>query len=138
MRLLGVDFGTVRVGLATLDTGVGFALPWKSVDGGPVRETAQRVAAFAAQEGAERIVVGIPVAMDGSHAGDLQAAAQGFAEALRAQTAIAVDTEDERLTSAMVESTRRNAGAGRGQVDKDASAAALILESYAGRMGLVS
>jgi putative Holliday junction resolvase len=146
MLLLGVDFGTVRVGLATLDTSVGFALPLRSIDAAPMRELADDVASVAAKEGASQLVVGVPVALQGQQ-GDEALGQQGrgkmhetvlqFVEVLRAATALPVATEDERMTSAMVESARRQAGAQKGQVDKDAMAAALILETYAARHKLV-
>ncbi len=130
MILLGVDFGTVRVGLAMLDTSVGFALPWKSIEAMPVRELAMEVSGIARAEGVGELVVGVPMGMQGGDNQEMAQAALRFVEELRVVSGLPVQTEDERMTSAMVEAGRRFAGAGKGQVDKDAAAAALIVESY--------
>jgi RNase H-fold protein (predicted Holliday junction resolvase) len=55
-------------------------------------------------------------------------------EALRQHTAIQIDTEDERMTTALAESERRSMDIKKGKMDRDAVAAAILLESYMQRM----
>lgn len=131
MKILGVDYGRKRVGLATVDTEVSMAFPLRSIPSGRIEDLAAAIAAVAAEEHAGKIVVGLPRRLSGSGpAGDVESTVIGLVEALRTETAAVVDIEDERLTTALVERERREAGLSKGQFDKDAVAAAVLLESY--------
>ena len=94
----------------------------------------QRIADLAAEHDAERIVVGLPINMDGSH-GLAVRKAQAFCRMLRSLTDLPVVTCDERLTSHEAEARLRAAvvqpSRDKGRVDS--AAAALILESYLAR-----
>jgi putative Holliday junction resolvase len=135
VRILAVDWGERRVGLAVSDpTGlIASPLPTLTVTG---REDAVgRVAAVAGECEAERIVVGLPLRMSGER-GEAALAAEAFAEALGRRAGLPVETYDERLTSAL--SARRlhergvRTGHAKGQVD--AGAAVALLESYLQRL----
>lgn len=131
MIVLGIDFGTKRIGIASGDTELAMAFPLRSVAGG--ERAAGDVADIAVKEGAGRIVVGIPRRMTGdasAEAGETEQLALAFVEELRAATQITVDTEDERLSSAYADSVRSLSGAHHKDFDRDAVAAAAILETY--------
>lgn len=137
MKLLGVDYGTKRIGLATGDTSVALSFPLTSIEAGDGDDDAVRVVGeIAAEEGAERIVVGMPYRMTGdSAAGETEELVAGFVSALRKTTGLPVDTEDERLTTALAGRRMREAGMKVGKGDCDAEAAAVMLETYMQRAG---
>jgi putative Holliday junction resolvase len=138
MTVLGVDYGTKRIGLASGDTALAMAFPLRSADAGAsLADGVRAVLAAAAEEGAGRIVVGVPRRMTGSVGaapGDTEARALAFIAALRAATALPVDEEDERLSSMYADSVMRSAGGKRRDFDRDAGAAAAILDTYLARM----
>jgi putative Holliday junction resolvase len=81
--------------------------------------------------GADRVVVGMPLRMDGGR-GSAAEAAQRFADLLRARCGVPVDTYDERFTSALSERRLREVGVrtGRARARVDQGAAVALLESY--------
>jgi putative Holliday junction resolvase len=127
MRLLAVDHGTRRMGIAVADTETGIAFARPALRG---REQARAVAALARAEGAQRIIVGLPLNMDGSE-GSQAAAARNFGEQLAA-IGLGVVYVDERLSS--FEAGERLAAAGRrpnrGSGELDSAAATVILQQY--------
>ena len=131
-RILGVDFGDVRMGLARSDPGRCFASPWKVISYKGTFKRAAHLAAEAAIEGeVVGIVVGMPRSMDGSLTEKAEQVGE-FVTFLQTLTPLPVDTWDERLST--VEATRSMQGAGlrqrqiRPKVDK--VAAALILQGW--------
>ncbi len=121
MRILAIDHGDARAGTAVSDPSATIVRPLGVVSPPEPADLAQ----VAEQTGAELIVVGLPVSLDGAE-GEQAQAARGFAAALARLTEIPVETYDERLTTRMaVASTRGGAGA-----PADALAAAHLLESY--------
>ena len=120
MRVLAVDHGTVRCGLAISDASGTIARPLDEV--GP---DAAAIAARAEAEGAEEIVVGLPLTPSGDH-GEQAELAEAFAEELRRSTQLTVATYDERLTTSQAEASRRSGA----RSSLDAVAAAHLLESY--------
>ncbi len=135
MRILGVDYGTARIGLAVGDTSSRFAFPLRSIVASPEDAALAAVVAAAKDEDAARIVVGVPYALDPSRAEPrMQKEAAGFVAALKEKTALQVDTEDERMTSALADRWRSEAGKKKKDFDKDAAAAAAILDSYMTRL----
>ena len=133
MLLLGVDYGTKRVGLASGDTSLAMSFPLRTLQNSAANEAIDGVLAAAAEVGAETIVVGIPYRMTGEEetaAGDSEERARAFIAVLGARTALPIATEDERMTSAYVDSVRRASGGKEKDFDRDAVAAAAILETY--------
>ncbi len=130
-RVLAVDPGTVRVGLAVSDSLRITAQPLEVVAAG---EAVARVAQLVEDLEIDQVVVGLPVTESGEE-GHSAAAARLLAAAIADRTGIAVSTLDERYTSRMAENTMIDAGARRRQrreaVDK--VAAAVILRSYLDR-----
>jgi putative Holliday junction resolvase len=138
MRVLGVDLGAKRIGLAISDPSRTLARPLAtlSVSGGDALERVLREAErlSAEEEGLSAIVVGVPRRLDGS-ASDASVAALRFINTLRSRTAIPIVAEDERLTSREAES-RLAVGERDWRKRKqrlDAAAAAIILQDYLDR-----
>jgi putative Holliday junction resolvase len=131
MRYLGVDCGSRRTGVAISDPDGRIATPHSVVEHASWREQVEGIARIARAEGAQAIVVGWPVHMDGS-AGESARRARRLAGRLSACVSLSVVLWDERLTTRQADSALRAAGldgrARRARVDK--VAAALILQSY--------
>ena len=102
MRILAVDPGSRRVGLAVSDPTGTIATALATIDAAPAETLAARIAAVAAQSSVERIIVGLPLRLDGSR-GPEAAAAQRLATELRKASGLPVETVDERLTTAAAE-----------------------------------
>ena len=130
-RLLGVDIGEARIGLALSDPTGMLCTPLMTLDAKGPPDDQQRIAEIATKHGAEGIVVGLPVNMDGSY-GPTARRAQAFCRTLRTLTDTPVMMYDERLTSHEAEARLRAAGVqpSREKGRVDSAAAALILESY--------
>jgi putative holliday junction resolvase len=130
-RLVGIDHGARRIGLAVGDTETGMAFARG------VLRTRRRAAAIdelvrlASSEGAERFVLGLPLHADGSE-GDQAAAAREFGLALAQASNLPVSLVDERLTSWQAGEELSAAGRhpGRRSGELDAAAARLILQQY--------
>ena len=137
MRLVGVDLGRRRIGLALSDRSGTLATPWRTVrGGGSVPEVAARLVVLLRElaeddDGLAGIVVGLPLHLDGrphEHAVRIRA----IAEALERRTGLPVTLQDERLTS--VEAEQRLALRERDwrkrKTRLDAAAAAIMLQDY--------
>ena len=133
-RLLGVDLGTRRIGLAVSDPTGTIAQPHGILDrsGDPAADRAAVLAAARAV-GATRIVVGWPRSLSGRD-GPAARAARAETEALRGDAGpdLPVDLHDERFSTATAQRARRASGARRGARRRpvDDLAAAVILQSY--------
>lgn len=130
-RILGVDYGTARIGLALSDELQMLAHPAETIAVAKTPDPAARVAAFAKEKEVERIVVGLPRQMSGS-IGSSAEAALVFAEKLRPLVSCEVLTWDERLSTVAAQRALRDAGRKtretRGIVDQ--VAAQMFLQSY--------
>ena len=112
-RVIGVDLGERRVGIAIGDTGSRTAVPFATLGRGKsVAEDAASIARLAAEQGAGSMVVGLPLDMDGSE-GTQAALTREWAEAVAAATGLPLRLRDERLTSQRAE--RRIGGLARGR-----------------------
>jgi len=127
MRILGIDPGERRVGLALSDalglTAQGLDTFDRKTDGDIVAHVAGLVAAH----GITEIVVGHPVHLSGDESPSSKRAARLAAD-LQAKCKVAVRLWDERLSSQEAHRTLRGSRAGKGAVDR--VAASLILQSY--------
>jgi putative Holliday junction resolvase len=121
MRVLAIDHGAARAGLAISDPSETIATPADVVE--PPEPAA--VARRAVELDAELVVVGLPVTLGGEE-GEQAAAARRFATELERLLDVPVDTYDERLTTRLATESSR-AGA---EAPPDALAAAHLLESY--------
>jgi putative Holliday junction resolvase len=133
MRILALDLGSRRIGVALSDPTAVIAAPLETitVTGPAGRRTVGRIADLCRRHGVERVVVGWPRNMDGS-SGPAARAAETFAEKLRAALPVPVELWDERLSSVSAERTLLEAGARRDERrrSRDRIAAALILQGY--------
>lgn len=135
MRILAVDWGERRVGLAVSDPMGVIASPLETLIVKAGQDPVARVALVAVECEAERIVVGLPLRMSGER-GEAAVAAETFAASLRERTRLRVEMYDERLTSALSE-RRLHEGkvrTGHHKALVDAGAAMALLESYLQRL----
>ena len=121
MKVLALDFGAARTGVAVSDPTGTVARPL-----GVVRRAASdaglaRIAELVRDEDAERVVVGMPLTLRGNR-GEQARATERFLDALRAVLEVPVETFDERFTTALASSG--------GDAPEDARAAAHLLTSY--------
>lgn len=100
-RLLGIDPGHRTIGVALSDVALTLASPYGAIRRGKLRDNAGEIAAIAGKEDAGGLVVGLPLAMDGSFGPSAQAA-RDWALALSDSTGLPVTMWDERLSSAAV------------------------------------
>ena len=98
MKIMAVDLGLARTGLALSDPREMLASPVGTVEERDLERLTQRVATEAATRGAELIVVGHPRNMDGSR-GESARRAEGFAARLGELTGLPVELWDERMTT---------------------------------------
>ena len=97
-KILGVDFGDVRTGLAVSDPSRMLALCLETVRAEGMANAVSAVSEIAKRERVSAIIVGLPVNMDGSH-GHRAERAKKFAEQLEAALEIPTETVDERMTT---------------------------------------
>ena len=112
MRVLGVDFGTRRIGLALSDHSAILARPWQTIEAGPTPAASARVVAQLLERGRTSgddeatdvgaIVVGLPRRLNGAD-NDQTQLARDFASALAELTRVQVRLQDERLSTFAVE-----------------------------------
>ena len=127
MRVLALDYGAARTGVAVSDATGTIARPVGIVERASTSDGLARLEAIVREEDAERVVVGMPLTLRGE-VGAQARETQAFVEALRGVVSVPVETYDERFTTTLA------AGAG-GAADEDARAAAHLLESYLRRAG---
>ena len=121
MRIPAIDYGSARIGCAISDPTETLARPLAVLEPADPRGVADLVATHEV----ERVVIGLPVSLDGRE-GDQAAATRRFGEQLGELIEVPIETYDERLTTRMAEATRR----GGAKAGEDSLAAAHLLESY--------
>ena len=135
MRVLALDLGSKRIGVAVSDRSGTIATPLTVLarSGDAARDHA-RIAALVAEEEAGRVIVGLPLSLDGS-LGPAARAARAETEALAVAVPVPVEAFDERLTTVTADRALTEAGmradARRLVVDK--VAAAVILQAWLDR-----
>lgn len=133
-RMLGVDYGDARIGLAVSDLTGTIASPVEAIKATGSGDPAN-VARIASERDATTIVVGLPLSLDGSH-GPAARKVNAFCSRLRKITGLPVITWDERMTTVEAQSLLRatgksptkSRGADRGRIDS--ASAAIILNAY--------
>jgi putative holliday junction resolvase len=137
-RVLAVDYGERRVGIAISDPGATIAQPLTVITRRPgKRPPVQAVAELVAEHAVEHIVVGLPLTLAGEES-DWTREVRAFGERLAERTGTGVTFADERLTSVMAERAVRSLGLKRSERERrervDAAAAVLILQAHLNRM----
>lgn len=129
LTVLGFDFGLKRIGVAVGNALTGTATPLvvlPAQDGAP---DWTRLLALRDEWQPGRLLVGLPLNMDGSES-ELSARARRFANRLNGRLGLPVDLVDERLSSFAARGELQAAGTRRGKPALDALAASLIVESW--------
>lgn len=131
MRILALDHGTVRVGVAVSDELGMIARPLEFIPAEPWVDFLARFEKLLAELQPEQLIVGLPRNMDGS-IGPAAEKVKEFITRLRETVTVPIRTWDERLTSVQAQRMLREAGHKaknqKGKVDQ--TAAAIILQSY--------
>jgi putative holliday junction resolvase len=132
-RILGLDLGDVRIGVAISDPDRKLAVPLGTVHVGRPPGELKAIASLVADNDVALVVLGYPLSLTGER-GPRAALAEEFADALRAILDVPVELQDERLSTAEAERSLRAAGASGRQRRElvDRSAATVILQSFLG------
>lgn len=128
---LGLDAGSVRVGLAATDPTATIAGPVATLARRPAAALWERVRDEARRRGARQVVVGLPRRLDGSE-GDAAAAARALAEEASRETGLPVELWDERFSTVAAERALVESGMRRERRRRsiDAVAAAIMLQGW--------
>jgi putative holliday junction resolvase len=131
VRILAIDHGTKRMGIAVSDELKTIAQPLEFIPAEPLTGFLDRLNAIIAGKSVELIVVGMPRNMDGTF-GPAAQKVNEFVTALKAAVAVPIRTWDERLTSAQANRVLLDANMRREQRRQkvDAAAAAILLQSF--------
>ena len=131
MRLLGLDVGDRRIGLALSDESATLASGLRTIVRAGLKKDLRELAELVSEHEVAEVVVGLPRKLDGSE-GPQARKVLGFVEALKKALRIPVATWDERFTTVAAEHALIEGGVSRGRrkdlVDK--VAAVLILQNY--------
>jgi putative Holliday junction resolvase len=122
LRVLALDYGSARCGVAVSDPSGTLATPLEAIVRPATKVGLRRIAALAHELGAERIVIGLPVSLRGGDSAQTRETRQ-FADRLGAVTSLPIELYDERFTTALAE----QAG---GAASLDSRAAAVLLDEW--------
>lgn len=122
MKVLALDYGAARTGVAVSDASGTIARPLGVVERAATPDGIEELQAMVREQDVGRVVVGMPLTLRGEH-GAQAVETTAFVERLRDVVDVPVETFDERFTTAIA---ARSGGAS----DEDARAAAHLLESY--------
>ena len=130
-RILGIDLGEARIGLAISDELGMLAHPLETVHLKEVADPVERIAAIAVRDDISKIVLGLPRNMNGTY-GPASEKARAFAEKLTLRIGCEVKLWDERLTSVAAQRSLHEAGrtVKQSRAVIDQVAAQLILQGY--------
>jgi putative Holliday junction resolvase len=144
-RVLALDYGRARIGLAIANSETALAQPLGTLERINRNEDMRRLRELVREHGVQQIVVGLPLRLDGTR-GDMAEEAARFGQRVHKQLGVPVEMVDERLTSweaerLLEEQQGRTIHAPSGKKHKkekeklgvDAIAAALILKEYLDR-----
>ncbi len=134
MRIVGLDVGERRIGVAVADERARVALPVAVIERRELPSDLDAIARLVQEQGAEAVVIGLPISLNGSLGPQAQAV-EAFGRELSARLPLPIEYWDERLST--VEAQRRLASAGhrgpKAKARRDAAAAAIILQGYLDR-----
>ena len=131
MRILAIDYGSTRIGLALSDPTGTLARPLPFLPAKADAKLAREIVDLAKQHDVHLFILGLPRNMDGT-SGEAATKVQAFATILRAATPLTVKLIDERLStvqaSRQLHESGKNARKQRGQIDSEA--ACVLLQGY--------
>jgi putative Holliday junction resolvase len=122
VKVLALDYGSARTGVAVSDPTGTLARPVGVVEAAATESGLAELARLVREEGAERIVVGLPLTMRGTR-GEQVVETERFVEELRGAVDVPVELFDERFTTDLAQQTP-------GAAPEDALAAAHLLSTY--------
>lgn len=122
MRVLALDFGSARTGVAVSDATGTLASPVTVVERAASETGLARIAELVECHAAERVVVGLPLTLRGEQ-GEQARATEAFVAALRERVGVPVEMFDERFTTTLAQQTG-------GRAPEDALAAAHLLQGW--------
>ena len=122
MKVLALDYGSARTGVAVSDPTGTLARPLEVVENASTPPGLKHLAELVEREGVEQIVVGLPVTLRGERGAQAEET-EAFVSALRAVTEVPIESFDERFTTKL-------AGAQPSEAPSDAVAAAHLLSTY--------
>ena len=130
-RLLGLDIGERRIGVAISDDVGLLATPYTAIQRRSQPQDIVTILRVAQEEMVGQIIVGMPLSLDGS-VGPQAERTMAFYEALKVASPVPVKTWDERFSTVEAERLLRQVGVSpsRNKARVDASAAAVILQGY--------
>ena len=149
-RILALDYGRRKIGIAVADSEARVAQPYDTLERINRNEDMRRLRELAGELGARQIVVGLPLGLDGT-CGEMAEEATRFAQRVRKQIGVPVEMVDERLTSWEAErileeemgrrivhtetphGRKKTARSSDGKYTVDAVAAMVILREYLAR-----
>ena len=123
MKVVAIDYGSARTGVAVSDPSGTIARPLGVVERAATDAGLARLAELIRSQAAERVVVGLPLTLRGEHGAQARET-QAFVDALRAAIDVPVESFDERFTTGLA------ARVGSDDAPEDARAAAHLLSSY--------
>ena len=131
MRLLGLDVGDVRIGVAVSDPTGTVVEPLTTIQAGSRAAAIENIAKLVEQEGIGEVVVGTPVSLDGE-VGPQARKIRAFTDLLAERISKPVRMWDESYSSAAADRIMRESGVGRRKKKgkRDSVAAAVILREY--------
>lgn len=137
-RIIGIDYGERRVGIAISDPTATIAQPLTVLTRrAGKRPPVQAIADLITEHGVEHIVVGLPLTLAGDDS-DWTREVRAFGEKLAERAGTGVSFADERMTSVIAERAVRSLGLKRSEREQkgrvDSAAAVIILQSHLDRM----
>lgn len=125
-RIVGIDLGERRIGVAAADDRLNIAIPVETVDAGT--DLTEAVARVAEAQNAGELVIGLPLSMTGA-AGPQAQLVLKIVEDLRTRLSIPITTWDERLSSAEADHRGVPGKPAKGGAGRDAIAASVMLQA---------
>jgi putative Holliday junction resolvase len=122
LKVLALDYGAARTGVAVSDATATLARPLSVIEDAASPAGLEALRSLVAEHEIDRVVVGLPLTLRGEH-GEQARATEAFVEVLRGVLSVDVETYDERFTTVL-------AGRDGGAAHEDARAAAHLLETY--------
>jgi putative transcription antitermination factor YqgF len=122
VRVLALDFGPARTGVAVSDATGLLARPLVVVEAAATDPGMERLIALVSEQEAELVVVGLPLTLKGER-GEQARLTEAFVDRLRERLEIPVETYDERFTTTLAQQSA-------GRAPEDAVAAAHLLQSW--------
>jgi putative Holliday junction resolvase len=132
MRMMGLDYGRARIGVAISDESCRIALPLTALDAR--RELKQKLGELVSGREAGRIVIGYPLDRNGQP-GAMGNEVREFSERLARWFGVECVLWDERYTTAQASGAARKSGSSAKKSQNDMAAATIILQSYLDSIG---